>query len=298
MTSSHVPSASGPRIAPDDLLTLLAVARLGKYTAAAHSLGVNHTTVSRRIASLEKAVADRVLTQAPEGWELTARGRQLLPAAEAVETALASVAGPAPEEGGAGRRLSGTVRIAAPEGFVRTFAMPALSRLQRNHPGLQVELQTATQRARRYRSGMDIEIVVGRPDTRHSTAHYLRSYSLGLFAAPSYLARHGEPETEEALADRRLIYYPKHSLEVDGLLNAAESLPETAGYFRSNSVNAQLQATQMGVGIGLLPVYAAQGDDSLVRVLPEFDKVMEYWASVRPEALRSPVVEHVLAALR
>ncbi|WP_051297538.1 LysR family transcriptional regulator [Brevibacterium album] len=298
MTSSHAQAGAGPRIAPDDLLTLLAVARLGKYTAAAHSLGINHTTVSRRIASLEKAVGERVLAQAPEGWELTAHGRRLLPAAEAVETALASVAAPVPRTGQEGRRLAGTVRIAAPEAFVAAYAMPALSRLQRNHAGLQVEVLTATQRARRYRSGMDIEVVVGRPDTRHSTAHYLRTYSLGLYASPGYLQRHGRPETAEDLADRRLIFYPEHSLEVDSLLGAVEQLPETAGYFRSNSVAAQLQAARLGVGVGLLPAFAAEADDSLVRVLPEFDRELEYWASVRPEALRSPVVEHVLAALR
>ena len=60
--ASPAPAAgAGLRIAPDDLLALLAVARLGKYTAAAASMGVNHTTVSRRIAALEKAVGDRVL---------------------------------------------------------------------------------------------------------------------------------------------------------------------------------------------------------------------------------------------
>src|SRR5699024_925683 len=53
---------------PGDLLTLLAVARLGKFTAAAHSLGLNHTTVSRRIAALEKAYGERVLVASPDGW--------------------------------------------------------------------------------------------------------------------------------------------------------------------------------------------------------------------------------------
>src|SRR5699024_1833940 len=88
---SPAPGA-GLRIAPDDLLALLAVARLGKYTAAATSMGVNHTTVSRRVASLEKAVGERVLTASPDGWELTGRGRRLLPAAEAVEAALTAAA--------------------------------------------------------------------------------------------------------------------------------------------------------------------------------------------------------------
>ena len=67
MTSPHAHPSPSLRIAPDDLLALLAVARLGKYTAAATSMGVNHTTVSRRIAALEKAVGERVLAASPDG---------------------------------------------------------------------------------------------------------------------------------------------------------------------------------------------------------------------------------------
>ncbi len=50
---------------PDDLLVLLAVSRSAKFTTAAQALGLNHTTVSRRIAALEKALGGRVLARAP-----------------------------------------------------------------------------------------------------------------------------------------------------------------------------------------------------------------------------------------
>ena len=61
---------------PDDLLVLLAVSRSAKFTTAAQSLGLNHTTVSRRIAALEKALGGRVLSRASGGWELTDLGRR------------------------------------------------------------------------------------------------------------------------------------------------------------------------------------------------------------------------------
>src|SRR5699024_11299948 len=76
--ASYAPGGSGQQLAPEDLLTLLAVARLGKFTAAAHSLGLNHTTVSRRIAALEKAYGERVLVASHDGWELKAAGQRLL----------------------------------------------------------------------------------------------------------------------------------------------------------------------------------------------------------------------------
>lgn len=318
MTSPHAHHSPSLRISPDDLLALLAVARLGKYTAAATSMRVNHTTVSRRIAALEKAVGERVLAASPDGWELTSRGRRLLPAAEAVEAALttaASTTGRGEETGS----LSGLVRLAAPAGFADWFALPVLAQLQRMHPGLQVEILTATQRARRHRSGVDIEVVVGRPDAPQSIAQFLRPYSLGLFASQAYIDENGEPESLAQMAGRRLIYYPEHSLSVEDLAHATEGLPQPAGHFRSNEVRLQVRATQLGVGVGLLPTTAVdeaaadRGGDppgpthsdppdpthpDLVRVLPDFARPMEYWAAVRPEALRRPAVEQVLLALR
>lgn len=62
------------RPSADDLLVLLAVGRTGRYTTAADELGINHTTISRRIAALEEALGGRVLTRGAGGWELTDLG--------------------------------------------------------------------------------------------------------------------------------------------------------------------------------------------------------------------------------
>ncbi len=72
-------------LSPDDLLVLLAVGRTGRFNTAADDLGLNHTTISRRIASLEKSLGGRVLVRSSGGWELTDLGRQALSAAERIE---------------------------------------------------------------------------------------------------------------------------------------------------------------------------------------------------------------------
>ena len=279
------------RISPDDLLTLLSVARLGKYTAAAASLGVNHTTISRRIAALEKAVGERVLTATPDGWELTAVGRQLLDPAETIEGAIAAAQRAASDSADT---LHGVVRIAAPEGYMSYLALPSLARLQREHPAVQIDVHTVTQRASRHRSGVDIEIVVGEPAAPNIRVRALQSYLLALYASADYLAQHGTPQSIADLAGHRLVYYPEHSLSVDGLEDASAQLPDPAGFFHSNSVRLHVEATRAGVGVGLLPSYAA-GD--LVRVIPDFSKPMRYWAALRHEATRRPVVIAVLNAL-
>ena len=118
-------NVSRPPVSPDDLLALLAVSRLGKYTAAAASMGVTHTTVSRRIANLEKAVGETLLTATPDGWELSAAGRRLMPGAEMIEKALGSIQVDSPDTS-----MYGNVRIACPEAFAMFYAVDALAQLQ------------------------------------------------------------------------------------------------------------------------------------------------------------------------
>ena len=74
----------GRRPSPDDLLVLLAVARAGRYTAAATELGLNHTTIARRIGALEDALGGRVLARGAAGWVLTPLGEHGISGAEGV----------------------------------------------------------------------------------------------------------------------------------------------------------------------------------------------------------------------
>ena len=90
----------GRRPSPDDLLVLLAVARAGRYTAAAAELGLNHTTIARRIGALEDALGGRVLARGAAGWVLTPLGEHAITAAEGVERAIGSLAPGADSPGG------------------------------------------------------------------------------------------------------------------------------------------------------------------------------------------------------
>ncbi len=104
----------------DDLLVLLAVGRSGRFSAAADALGINHTTVARRIAALERVLGDRVLARSAGGWELTDLGRAALVAAEDVDSAVRTLV-----SGSATNELEGVVRISATDGFSAYIAAPA-----------------------------------------------------------------------------------------------------------------------------------------------------------------------------
>lgn len=288
-STPSAPRRSGT-VSADDLLVMLTVARLGKFTAAAEVLGLNHTTVSRRIAALEKALGERVLVQGGQGWELTERGHAVMHAAEGVEQAIASLAD---SRGG----LTGTIRVACPDGFSVYCAAPAAVSLQAGHPGVNVEIVSATQRLRHDRSGLDIEVVVERPVAPRAHVTPLTPYGLGLFASQNYLATHAPLERMTDLGRHPLIYYVESALHVGELDAARQSLPKIDRHISSTSVLAQLIATERGGGVGLLPTWLGSRSPEIVRVLPEWEHPMQYWAVVRKESVRSPLVARFMEAL-
>ncbi|GAB3193997.1 LysR family transcriptional regulator [Nesterenkonia suensis] len=277
------------------LMTFLHVARLGRYSAAAEVLGISHSTVSRRIAALERSLGGRVLARTPTGWEVTALGRRVLGAAERVEDALASLAGDGDRPGS----ISGVVRLGCPDAFAVHVATPALAELQRASPHLAVELISATQRARQTRSGLDLEIVVGRPQIHRARAELVMDYALGLYATEEYLQRHGRPAGLAELAGHRLNYYVEAVLTIDDLDRATEALPAMRRGIASTNVLSHVTATTAGAGIGLLPNFVADHQPQLHRLLAdEYAHELSYWAVGRQEALRNPAVQAVYAALR
>ncbi len=284
-------SPADPRI--DALMTFLAVARLGRYTAAGEVLGVNHSTVSRRIAALEAAMGGRLLVREAGGWEATEIGRRAVLTAERIEASMRELI-----DGEDGDPVHGMVRIAAPDAFTSVFLAPAMTALRAEHPALAVELLSATQRVRQNRSGVDLEIVVGRPQVLRAFATPVCSYALRLYASPDYLAERGTPATRADLARHPLVYYVESSLQVDELDRALQSLPDSPPSLRSTSVFAHVEATAAGAGIGILPDFLGDADARLVRVLDGvYEHPLAYWAVARDEGSRNPAVAETLRTI-
>ena len=281
----------GRRPSPDDLLVLLAVARAGRYTAAASELGLNHTTIARRIGALEDALGGRVLARSTSGWVLTPLGEHAIAAAEGVERALDALA---PE----GPRLSGVVRLSATDGFSGFIASPAIVAMRRAHPDVTLEIVAATRRATQQRVGVDLEVVVGRPHVQRAEAIRLADYALGLYASRDFLERNGTPSSPAELDGAPLVYFIESMLQVDALDEARSSTRGMIDAVSSTNVYVHVDATRAGAGFGLLPAFLADPHDDLVRLFPdEIDERLPYWLVCRPEALRQPIVLAFIDAL-
>lgn len=286
---------AGMDTTPNDLLVLLAVSRTAKFTTAAHNLGLTHSTVSRRIAALEKSLGGRVLARSDDGWELTDLGERAVAVAEQMETAVAELESP----GQGPETVSGVVRMTATDGFSAYVASPAVAKLRRRHPGLSVEIVTVTRQALQQRSGLDIEVVVGEPRVHRAEAIELGDYELGLYASRDYLADNGTPASVEEVSDHRLVYFVDSMLQVDDLDAPRRLFPEMKDALTSTNVFVHVEATRAGAGIGFLPCFMADRHPDLVRLFS--DSVAErlpYWMVLRPDSMRRPAIAAVVQGLK
>ncbi|WP_420111750.1 LysR family transcriptional regulator [Pseudactinotalea sp.] len=266
----------------EDLRIFLAVARTGRLGRAAALLGLDHTTVGRRISTLERDVGRRLFDRATDGWHLTPDGERLLAPAETVDAALSA----AHESLGVREHsLTGTVRILTTDGF-GAFLMPDVLRsLTQRHAGLVVELVTETQHVSSSTRDFDVAITLEEPTSTRLIHRRLTDYTLRLYATPDYLAGHPPIRRIEDLRGHTMIWYVDRLLDVASLRLLHEIRPAAANIQSTNLV-AHWQAAAAGAGVALLPCYVAEQDTRLRAVVPGFDVRRTYWISSPSEHAR------------
>ncbi|MGD9525266.1 LysR family transcriptional regulator [Pseudonocardia sp.] len=269
-------------ISADDLSYFLAVARHGRLVRAAEELKVDHTTVGRRLTTLERALGQRLFDRKPGGWVLTEPGQLLVEPAERVAAAVLSA-----HEllGGRGSRLRGNVRLLVPDGFGAFLLAPALSRLRSLHPDLTVEIVTATVHLAQSVRTFDLAVTLEEPTSHRVKRRFLTAYKLGLYATEAYLASHEPITSIDDLARHTLIWYVDQLLDVAPLRRIHDVLPGPAP-IQSTNLIAHWQAAATGVGVAPLPKFIANGDPRLVRVLDQVEFEGGYWLVLPKEHMR------------
>lgn len=259
----------------DHFRYFLELARAGRLITAARRLGVDHTTVARRVQALEKQVGQALFLRESQGYMLTEAGRHLLPAAEAMESAYTSVRELQPA---AAEQLSGQVRVGATEAYGVLMLSKQLTALSKSYPNLRIDLLALPRALQLSRNEADIVVTLERPEKGPFTITRLVDYELRLYAAPSYLAEHSPIRTKEDLKNHRFVTYVDDLLFSKELDFLAELVPASSGSWRSTSVLAQQEAVACGAGIAILPDFAAENDARLVPVLqPDVAFTRTFW---------------------
>ena len=258
-----------------DLQVFQAIAQTGQLTRAGAALRVDATTVSRRLRRLEARVGANLFEQTREGQVLTDAGEKLLLRVEQMSQAAADID---QQETGGVPQLSGTLRISVAEGFGSWFLARRLPEFARTHPQLTIDLVANSGFLSLSKREADIAVMLSRPKAGPIIAAKLSDYLLGLYAARSYLSVRGWPhQTADLLLDHYLVGYIPDLVYAPELRYLDEIHPGLTPQVRSSSINAQHQLIAAGAGIGILPCFIGDSDQSLQAVLPEKRILRTFW---------------------
>ncbi|WP_293876232.1 MULTISPECIES: LysR family transcriptional regulator [unclassified Sphingomonas] len=257
----------------DDLQDFLAIARAGQIARAAVATGVDPTTLARHLRRLEATLGQTLFEQTREGQVPTAAGEALLVAVEAMQQAAARIAAPDDDP----HHLTGVLRVSVSEGFGTWFVAHHLPAFARLHPELAIELVATSGFLNPSRREADVAVMLARPQTGAVISGKLTDYTLGLYAARTYAARRPLPETVEQVREHDLIGYVPDLLYAPELRYLSEVQADLEPRLRSSSINAQYRLVAAGAGLGVLPRFIGDADDSLYRVLPDRTIRRSFW---------------------
>ncbi|MCB2084089.1 MAG: LysR family transcriptional regulator [Sphingomonadaceae bacterium] len=276
----------------DQIMAFLAVMRDGNCVAAARRLRLDHSTVSRRLASLEERLQTRLFDRSPRGLMPTEAAVSFLPHAERIEIELLRAADAVSARD---VPVSGTVRVATPEIFGTAFLAPLVPALRELHPDLVIELVPESRAISLSKREADVAISVRRPTGGRVAARKLADYRLGLFASSDYVDLLGAPASARDLEGHDFVSYVDDLVELPELLALDRTMPRGPVVFRSSTSAAQLAAVAAGTGVGLLHLLAAAEDPRLVRLLAkEVEIVRTYWLIVHNDLRRVARVRAVV----
>jgi DNA-binding transcriptional LysR family regulator len=255
----------------DLVAPFLAVADRGSFSAAATSLGVEKSSVSRAVARLEDAVGGRLFHRTTRRVSLTDLGSsvrdRLRAPYDGLDSALQEVAtlSTAPR---------GRIALTCPADFGAMVLAEALARFTRQHPLVEIDVRISGRYLDLLKEGLDAAIRISQHRLADSTFH-ARKIGLApvrIYAAPSYVEAHGLPRTpEEARAHKWICFPATRELPMTGAGRSVRLRAE--GRVSCDEMTFAHHATVHGVGLGVLPFFLAEADvraGRLVQVLPQW----------------------------
>jgi DNA-binding transcriptional LysR family regulator len=289
-------------LAVADLPLILALARARTLAAAAEKLGVDLSTVFRRLNALESRLRVRLFDRSARGYQLTAAGERAAATAERVETELLSLDR---EISGRDQHLSGILRVTASETLSYAVLPRLFAAFHEAHPRIQLVLSIDNRMFDLSRREADVALRVQRPGDPALFGRRLTRIAWAFYGPE------GVPPLRRAA---RTFNFARHAVigwdEPARIVASdwiARHVPTDRICFRSNSLVNQLMAVRAGVGIALLPCYLADGETRLQRVSPVLpDLSSELWIvthqdlkhTARIRAFLSVIGDAVIAARR
>ena len=268
----------------DDLKYLLGVARHGSTLAAGRALGVDQSTVQRRLVELERRIGQSLVQRYPTGYRLTEFGQEMLPFAEVVERAAQAFER---QVHTLGTEAAGVIRVTCPEPIVnRIMQTGLLDRFHARHPALRVQFVMSDKYIDLSQGDADVALRSGDTDDDELVGRKIGDSIWAVYASRAYIERHGQPASIAELPKHALVGFDdtmaKHRI-AQWLRTVAPDAPMAA---RSSSVLGLIYSVKAGLGIGPLPLPLGDAEPDLVRVLEPVAELSRIWRLLTTRELR------------
>jgi DNA-binding transcriptional LysR family regulator len=254
----------------DDLRYVLAVASAGSLAGAARSLGVNHTTVLRRVDAFEKRLGLRLFERLPTGYVLTAGGEELMAAARHIDETVTAL-----ERKLAGQdlRLSGTVRVTTTDTLMGSILPEILADFRTSHPGIEVEVAVSNLMFNLTKRDADVAIRPAKDPPETLIGRRVAKIAFAIYGSARYLAK----RKTKTLAGHQWVGLDDSLAGTSVAQWMRSQVPASEVTLRTDSLLAMRQAAQAGMGLAALPCYLGDTAPDLVRVhgpIPEMETTL------------------------
>ena len=262
----------------NDLRYVLAVCHEGSLSGAARALNVNHSTVFRRINAIEEMLGVRLFERLSNGYAMTEAGEAALRVGDRIEN---EVLGLSHKLIGKDLRLSGVLRVTAPDALAIKILMPHISEFSKQYPDIQLEFSVASNFFNLSQREADIAIraTSSPPDTL--IGHRVCGLATGIYGTSEYLNEASSEHLPWLMPDDELAHLPVTRWQ-------KKHYPEDSVVFRSNSFLALFEAARQGQGIAPLPCFLADPEHKLDRIIAPLEELdTELWLLTHPDLRRT-----------
>ena len=278
----------------NDLKLFLAVARIGSIRAAAEELGLNQSTVNRRLEVLEHALKLQLFDATTRGHVLTAQGQALVDAAAPMEAQADCVAQTAQL---LARRMTGSLKITAPQALFKRHIAPIIAEYHQTHPDVYLNYDESERIFDLAAGEADIAFRAGPlPPSDQFWSTKAQDHAWAVYCSPAYAARRGMPAN---MADLR-------NHDVVALGGAIAQGPGNQWYMArlagvkvsaiAEGVNSMQKVLSAGLGVGIMPCISADDEPGLQQCfdpIPELTSAL--WLVTTHELSRDPRVKAFVA---
>jgi DNA-binding transcriptional LysR family regulator len=237
----------------DDVRVLLTLLDMRNLHEASKRLGIDRSTAARRLSNLERRLGTTLFARTRDGLEPTPAADRVRPYAEKMAADAAALAQAARSDES---EVTGVVRVATTEAMAAVLVEHGLLSLHDQHPNLVIEILGGNKPVDLLRGDVDLALRVSA--LRHASLRVrcVARLKVGLFAAPSYIERHGRPTTPSRLRGHAIVL-PTGDLAQLPEARWLEARPGVRIAFRSNSLPTLTSAAARGLGV--VPLTVAWG---------------------------------------